>query len=152
MSDALSALSTNNTVVSLDELATHLTFMQSCIGSAASDARHRAGNKDNLYSKESGEFHLPLLSLPKVTPTNDNDSDSDDTSTTNDNDSDSDDTSIQPTSSYYPHVLSIPIAYYLLLPLSTPPPFLSLALPPQGFGAIPRDLFARTHEWVNTTT
>ena len=139
MSDALSALSTNNTVVSLDELATHLTFMQSCIGSAASDARHRAGNKDNLYSKESGEFHLPLLSLPKVTPTNDNDSDSDDTS-------------IQPTSSYYPHVLSIPIAYYLLLPLSTPPPFLSLALPPQGFGAIPRDLFARTHEWVNTTT
>ena len=66
VSDALSALSTANTVVSLDELATHLTFMQSCIGSAASDARHRAGNKDSLYSKESGEFHLPLLSLPKA--------------------------------------------------------------------------------------
>ena len=28
MSDALSALSTANAVVSLDELATHLTFMQ----------------------------------------------------------------------------------------------------------------------------
>ena len=44
----------------------HYYIQQSCIGSAASDARHRAGNKDSLYHKESGEFHLPLLSLPKA--------------------------------------------------------------------------------------
>ena len=96
-------------VYSLFCVTTSITLCQSCIGSAASDARHRAGNKDrymihlntpitpltrfrtpsslalappfltnppsqhppspphnSLYSKESGEFHLPLLSLPKA--------------------------------------------------------------------------------------
>ena len=63
VSDAMGALAASP-VVSLDELASHLTFMQSCVGSTASDARHRAGAKESLYSA-AGEFLLPLFTVPK---------------------------------------------------------------------------------------
>jgi HEAT repeat protein len=60
VSDCLLAISVS---LPLDELAEHMSFICSCISSAASAARHRTGTSKLLTV--SGEFLLPLLTLPK---------------------------------------------------------------------------------------
>lgn len=60
MVDALAALVA---AVPLDTLITHVDFIRNCVSSTVSDARHRTGVRG--LTSVSGEFFLPLFSVPK---------------------------------------------------------------------------------------
>jgi hypothetical protein len=54
-----------STCVPLEELLKHISFIRSCISSTASTARHATGPASTRMFSATGEFILPLFTLPK---------------------------------------------------------------------------------------